>query len=292
MTVQPRISLTTALRAVATAWAATSAVGWVAGCQLEIEGAACPCGPGWICLEAEEAEEAEEAVCVRPYCVFWTYEQRAGGIDVELPEDLVVVTSYTSAVPPGSDILVTGSGTLSITSGDHRIFVEPYGVVLNLGDDNQVYLREHALYLTERGERNVVIHEPDAAFPLGDPEVVLQEEPAIDFVGLVEAPFATTFREISGRQIDADQGGIDDYVVRSGAVLYFPRARADNIFVESVGLVFSLDYSSVAYLQSEALFNAGGKRHVIHYVAGATIDNAGASFLIEHAAIELDLCTM
>jgi hypothetical protein len=286
MTEQPRIWLTTTLSVVATAWSMTMA----AGCQLSMDGAACPCGPGWTCLAARDPEK--KSVCVRPYCVFWTYGQRAGGIDVALPEDVVVVTSYASAVPPGSSVLVTGSGTLSITSGNHRIFVEPYGVVLSLGDDNEIYLRDHALYLTEGGERNLVIHEPAAAFPVGASGAVLQEQPAIDFAGMVQAPFASAFRDISDKQVDLEQAGIADYVVRERALLYVPDARANNLFVEGGGQVFGIDYTSVTYLQSGALFNAGGKRQVIHHVAGARIDQGDDSFLIEHASIELDLCTM
>jgi hypothetical protein len=266
------------------AWAAASA----AGCQLPVEGAPCPCGPGWSCSE----DAPGEGVCVRPYCVFWTYEQRAEGIDVELPADVVVVTSYVSAVPPGSAVLVTGSGTLSIESGGHRIFVEPHGVVLSLGDGNEVYLRERSLYLAERGAGNLVFHEPGAAPARVGSDTALMEQPAIDFTGVVEAPFATAFRDIAGREIDVRQGGFDDYVVRSDAVLHFPRARASNIFVEPGGLVFGIDYSGVAYLQSGALFNAGGKRHVIHYVDGATIENDENISAIEHASLELDLCTM
>jgi hypothetical protein len=271
-------------RAAILAWAAT----WAAGCQLSLEGAPCPCGPGWTCLE----EPGKEGVCARPYCVFWTYQQRADGVDVELPADVVVVTSYVSAVPPGSDLLVTGSGTLSIESGDHRVFVEPYGVVLSLGDGNEVYLREHALYLDARGAGNTVFHEPGAVPANVGPGTLLREQPAIDFVGLVEAPFATAFREIMRREVDVVQGGLHDYVVRSSGVLYFPRARAGNIFVEPGGLVSSIDYSGVAFLQSGAVFDASEKRHVIHYVDGAIVTNDENISAIEHASIELDLCTM
>jgi hypothetical protein len=287
------MSLTTPT-AVATDLALMMALGMAAtmalGCQLSIEGAACPCGPGWSCREAEGSEEQSE--CVRPYCVFWTYEQRPGGIDIELPGKLVVVTDYVSSVPPGSDILVSGGGTLDIGSSNHRIFVEAFGMVLDVGDDNEIYLRQNAVFIARRGERNVVIHEPGAALPSELAGVVLEEQPAIDFVGMVEAPFATTFRDISDQQIDEEQGGIDDYVVRSSGVLSFPLARADNIFVERQGVVFSLDFSSVAYLQDRALFNAGGKRHVIHYVTGANVENGDNSVQIPHASIELGLCTL
>lgn len=267
------------------AWAALVA----AGCQLSIEGAPCPCGPGWSCLDTEPGEPG---VCVQPYCVFWGYARRADGFSVELPAGVVVVDGYTSSVPPGSDILVTATGTLSIGSGNHRVFVEPYGVVLSLGDDNQVYLREHAVYLSELGERNRVIHEPEAVFAATASGFTAEEQPVIDFLGVVEAPFALAFRDISDRQVDPNQGGLDDYVVREGGLLYLPRARAGSIFVEGGGHVFSIDYSSVAYLQSGALFNAGGKRQAIHYVPGATIDNAGESFLVEHSSIALGLCSM
>lgn len=267
-----------------------------AGCELSVEGAPCPCGPGWVCAEVagegEGGAAEKQALCVRPYCVFWTYPQRDQGIDVALSDDLLVVSGYTGNVPPGSDILVTGSGNLGTTTGGHRILVEPGGVVSGTGAGNTIYLRDGAIYYTESGTDNVVMHEPAAVFVPSTGADPAGRVDAIDFVGTVEAPFAAVFQELRGIQYDADRAGFADYVVRPGADVSFPRARANNLFVEARGEVKRIDYSNVVYLQRDALFDAGGKRQVIHYVAGARIDAGGDSTLIEHTSLELDLCTM
>lgn len=256
---------------------------WVAGCELAVDGAPCPCGPGWTCVE-------DENVCVRPYCVFWTDVDRTKGIDVELPEDLVVVTGYTTGVPPGSDILVTSGGALSITSDDHRIFVEPHGAVFDTGAGNQVYLRDHALYRTITGKDNEIIHEPDANLDLVGPGTTVEERSAIDFLGEIEVPFAVDFREIHGYHTDATERGIADYVVRNGGHLA-TTARADNVFVDSYGWVLRVDFSQVVYVQRDGYFDAGNKRQVIHHVPGARIVDASEDMLIEHATLDLGLCT-
>jgi hypothetical protein len=288
MDVQPTISLMRTLGVMALAW--------TAGCELSVEGAPCPCGPGWVCAEVERdgaggAIEKQE-LCVRPYCVFWTYPQRAQGIDVELSDDLLVVSGYAGNVPPGSDILVTGTGTLSTTTGGHRILVEPGGVVSGTGAGNVIYLRAGAIYYTESGTDNAVIHEPGVVFvpaPIDPPAGAVA---AIDFTGTVEAPFAPVFHELVGIQFDTERAGFADYVVREGSDVSFPRARANNLFVEERGEVKRIDYSNVVYLQRGARFDANGKRQVIHYVDGARIEAGDDSILIEHTSLELDLCTM
>jgi hypothetical protein len=288
MDVQPTISLMRTLGVMALAW--------TAGCELSVEGAPCPCGPGWVCAEVERdgaggAIEKQE-LCVRPYCVFWTYPQRAQGIDVELSDDLLVVSGYAGNVPPGSDILVTGTGTLSTTTGGHRILVEPGGVVSGTGAGNVIYLRAGAIYYTESGTDNAVVHEPGAVFvpaPIDPPAGAVA---AIDFTGTVEAPFAPVFHELVGIQFDTERAGFADYVVREGSDVSFPRARANNLFVEERGEVKRIDYSNVVYLQRGARFDANGKRQVIHYVDGARIEAGDDSILIEHTSLELDLCTM
>jgi hypothetical protein len=288
MDVQPTISLMRTLGVMAVAWSA--------GCELPVEGAPCPCGDGWACAEVEREGEGgaidKQELCVRPSCVFWTYPQRAQGIDVALSDDLLVVSGHTSNVPPGSDILVTGNGDLSTTTGGHRILVEPGGVVSGTGAGNMIYLRAGAVYYTGSGTDNAVVHEPGAVFVPGGVDPVSETVDAIDFAGTVEAPFAAVFQELHGIQLDVDKAGFADYVVRSDSIVSFPRARANNLFVEARGEVKRMDYSNVVYLQRDALFDANGKRQVIHYVAGAGIEAGDDSILIEHASLELDLCTM
>jgi hypothetical protein len=265
---------------------------WTAGCELSVEGAPCPCGPGWACAEVERAGEGgTEELCVRPYCVFWTYPQHEEGIDVLLSDDLLVISGYAGSVPPGSDILVTGNGDLRTTTGGHRILVEPGGVVSGTGAGNTIYLRDGAIYYTESGTDNVVFHEPAAVLAPSTSDPAFERVDAIDFVGTVEAPFAAVFQELHGIQYDADRAGFADYVVRSGSEVSFPRARANNLFVEAGGEVKRIDFSNVVYLQRNARFDADGKRQVIHYVDIDGIDEAGDSTLIEHASLELDLCT-
>lgn len=288
MDVQPTISLMGMM--------GVMAASWTAGCELPIEGAPCPCGAGWACAEVEREGEGgaaeKEEQCVRPYCVFWTYPQRAPGIDVPLSEDLLVVSSYASNVPPGSDILVTGNGDLSTTTGGHRILVEPGGVVSGTGAGNVIYLRAGAVYYTASGTDNAVVHEPGAVFVASGSAPSSELVDAIDFVGTVEAPFAAVFQELRGVQFDTDRAGFADYVVRSDSDVSFPRARANNLFVEERGEVKRIDYSNAVYLQRDAQFDANGKRQVIHYVDGARIEAGEDSILIEHTSLVLDLCTM
>jgi len=288
MDVQRTISLMRTLGVLAAAW--------TAGCELSVEGAPCPCGEGWACAEVDREGEGgaseKQELCVRPYCVFWTYPQRAQGIDVALSDDLLVVSGYTSNVPPGSDILVTGNGELSTTTGGHRILVEPGGVVSGTGARNVIYLRAGAVYYTESGTDNAVVHEPGVVFVPGPIDPSSEVVDAIDFTGTVEAPFAPVFQELVGIQFDTDRAGFADYVVRSDSDVSFPRARANNLFVEERGEVKRIDYSNVVYLQRNAQFDANGKRQVIHYVEGARIEAGDDSILIEHTSLELDLCTM
>lgn len=269
---------------------------WTAGCELSVDGAPCPCGPGWACAEVEREGEGGETerqeVCMRPYCVFWTYPQRDRGIDVLVSEDLLVVSDFAGSVPPGSDVLVTGSGNLSTTTGGHRILVEPGGVVSNTGAGSEIFLQGGAIFYAESGADNSVYHEPGAVFVPSGSEGSAARVDAIDFVGTVEAPFAAVFQDLRGIQYDVDRAGVADYVVRSGGSISFPRARANHLFVEEGGEVNRIDYSNVVYLQQGAVFDAGDKKQVIHYVEGARIDAGGDSTLIEHASLELDLCIM
>lgn len=269
---------------------------WTAGCELSVDGAPCPCGPGWACAEvAQEGEGGEtetQNLCVRPYCVFWTYPQHDRGIDVLLSDDLLVVSDFAGNMPPGSDILVTGNGNLGTTTGGHRILVEPGGVVSSTGAGNEIFLRDGAIYYAEPGTDNTVFHEPAAVIvPSGSEDSAVRVE-AIDFVGTVEAPFAAVFQELRGIQYDLGRAGVTDYVVRDGGSVSFPRARANHLFIEEGGEVNRIDYSNVVYLQQGAVFDAGDKKQVIHYVQGARIDAGGDSTLIEHTSLELDLCTM
>lgn len=288
MQVQRTISMMGTLGVIT--WTVASA----AGCELSIEGAPCPCGPGWVCAEVERGGEGggTEELCVRPYCVFWTYPERAEGIDVPLSEDQLVVSGYAGSVPPGSDILVTGNGELSTTTGGHRILVEPGGVVSGTGAGNVIYLRAGGVYHSASGTDNAVVYEPGAVFIPGGLDPSFEIADAIDFVGTVEAPFAPVFQELRGIQLDTERAGFADYVVRSDSEVSLPRARANNLFVEERGEVKRIDYSNVVYLQRDAAFDANGKRQVIHYVAGARIDAGDDSILIEHTSLVLDLCTM
>lgn len=266
---------------------------WVAGCELSVNGASCPCAPGWICLEDGDEDQGvagDPGVCVRPYCVFRTDIDRPGGIDVELSGDLVVVTGYTTTVPRGGDILVTSGATLSAPVESRRIFVEPHGAVFNIGIRNQIYLRDRAIYRTVSDAYNEIFHEPGARVGFIGPGTTMREHGAIDFLGEVEVPFAVTFREIYGYHADPTERGIADYVVRNGGHLA-TTARADNLFVETYGWVLRIDYGHVIYVQSDGYFHAGDKRQIIHHVPGARIADAPEESLIEHATLELDACT-